>query len=82
MAIKSYLAYPRTGKMPELIRQLSAIPGCEVNAAENRDVLILITETPNQEEDDKLEARLANLSSLATLTLVYGCRSPELLGPK
>lgn len=82
MAIKSYLAYPRSGKLTELIRELSVIPGCEANAAENRDVVILVTETASQEDDEKLEARLHRIPALATLTLVYGCRVPELLGPK
>lgn len=82
MAIKSYLAYPRTGQLADLVKDLSALAGCEVNPSENRDVVILVTETSNQEEEEKLEERLESLPSLANLTLVYGCRTPELLGPK
>ncbi|MDX1984605.1 MAG: hypothetical protein SFV51_30315 [Bryobacteraceae bacterium] len=81
MAIKSYVACPRGGKLNDLISELATIPGCDVTRAGAREVAILVTETTTEEEEEKLEARLAKVRSLQSLTLVYGCSAPELLRP-
>jgi nitrate reductase NapAB chaperone NapD len=72
MSIKSYLVYPRPGLKLELITQLSNLRGCEIIPAENRDVVILVTETPDQLEENELEQRILSLPAVESLNLVCG----------
>jgi hypothetical protein len=51
--IKSYLAYSVTGRRDALARALAALGGCEVIPASNRDVLVLVTDTPDDDAIDK-----------------------------
>ena len=53
MPIKSYLAYSVTGRRDALARALAALGGCEVIPASNRDVLVLVTDTPDDDAIDK-----------------------------
>ncbi len=72
MPIKSYLAYPTDGKRSELSRVLGNIPGCEVIPSQNQYLLILVTDTPNQESEEELEQLLQSVNELKFLALVSG----------
>ena len=72
MPIKSYLAYPAQGKRTELERALNKMPGCDVINAQNRDLLILVTETADKKSEEALETRLEALPELQWLALVAG----------
>jgi len=75
--IKSYLAYSATGRRDALARVLAALGGCEVIPASNRDVLVLVTDTPHEEAERALQAALEALPDLQGLTLVAGLDDPE-----
>ncbi len=77
MPIKSYLAHPHNGKKNELIEALSAIDQCEVVAAQNKEVLVLVTETENMTEEDMLKEKLETIDSLKLLALVSGFNTPQ-----
>ena len=77
MPIKSYLAYPVTGRRDALARTLAALGGCEVIPASNRDVLVLVTDTPHDDAERALQATLDELPDLQALTLVSGLDVPE-----
>lgn len=77
MAIKSYLAHPLTGQKEQLISELAALKNCEIIPAENKDVLVLVTETENDEEDDILKAKIETFTSLKFLALVSGFNTPK-----
>ncbi|MEW7290007.1 chaperone NapD [Aquimarina sp. 2304DJ70-9] len=77
MPIKSYLAHPHNGKKNELIQALSAIDQCEVVAAQNKEVLVLVTETENTTEEDILKEKLETIDSLKLLALVSGFNTPK-----
>lgn len=64
MPIKSYLAHPLEGKKQELINAISAINQCEVIPAENKDVVIVVTETNSKEEEEQLKEELEAVSSI------------------
>ena len=51
MPVFSYLAYPVSGSKEQLLDDLTALDFCEVTSAENEDVLILVTDTPDEESD-------------------------------
>ncbi len=77
MPIKSYLAHPHNGKKNELIQALSAIDQCEVVAAQNKEVLVLVTETDNDSEENLLKEKLETINSLKLLALVSGFNTPQ-----
>ena len=72
MPIKSYLAHPKKGKREELVHSLSKLEECEVILAENNDLIILVTETSNKSQEDKLKEKLETIESLKLLSMVSG----------
>lgn len=80
MPIKSYLAYPATGRRDELAAALGRLRGCQVVPALNRDLLVLITDTPDEAAEAALEAALAALPGLHGLGLVAGLADTEPAG--
>lgn len=76
MPIKSYLAHPHDGKKQELIKALSSLGECEVIPAENKDVLVVVTETETKAAEDTLKQKLETISSLKLLAMVSGFNTP------
>ncbi len=72
MPIMSYLAYASHGKSKELADHLRAIPGCEVTHSENKNVLILVTDTQNDTEEQCLQEKLKTVESLDWLAMTFG----------
>ena len=72
MPIKSYLAHPHLGKKMEVMQTLSSIQFCEVIPAENKDLLILITDTNSNEEEDDLKMLLEAVDDIKLLAMVSG----------
>jgi nitrate reductase NapAB chaperone NapD len=81
MAICSYLVIPRDGRAASLARQLAALPGCDVARAENREVLVLVTETANPEAEAALRERIAGLDEVRSLVLTFGEIDPDASPP-
>ena len=77
MPIKSYLAHAMQGKKDELMKALSAMNQCEVVPAENQDILALVTDTPNEKEEEILKEKIESLKSLKLLSLVSGFNTPQ-----
>jgi hypothetical protein len=78
MPIKSYLAYPQRGRRDELAAALGRLDGCEVHPALNRDLLVLVTDTPDGAAEAALETALAALPALQGLGLVAGLADGEI----
>ncbi len=72
MPIFSYLAYPVKGAFEDLRSDLSALPHCEVMPADQEQVLILVTDTPDENEEKHLQNKLKTMSSLEFLGLTFG----------
>ena len=72
MPIKSYLAHPHQGKKTELMQTLTSLDHCEVIPAENKELLILITDTESNLQEDNLQEQLNTISSIKLLALVSG----------
>lgn len=72
MPIKSYLAHPHQGKKIELLETLSAMDYCEVIPAENKELLILITDTESTHQEEDLQDKLNTVGSIKLLALVSG----------
>lgn len=77
MPIKSYLAHPVQDKMEVLQNKLSQIEACEVIPSKNQDLLIVVTETINEEEEQQLQNKLETIEEIQLLSLVSGFNSPQ-----
>jgi nitrate reductase NapAB chaperone NapD len=77
MAVCSYLVIPEPGRAGPVAGRLAAIPGCEVTAAENRDVLLLVTESDGPEEEKALREELESVPGVMALVLTFGEIDPE-----
>ena len=77
MPIKSYLAHPHEGKKEELLEALAAINNCEAIPAENKDLVILITETETEFEEEQLKAKLETMPSIKLLAMVSGFNTSQ-----
>ncbi|WNH10785.1 hypothetical protein [Thalassobellus suaedae] len=77
MSIKSYLAHPHDGKKTELIEALSSLSNCEVIPAENKDLLIVVTDTNDKLEDENLKEQIEAIDSLKLLAMVSGFDTPK-----
>ena len=80
MPIKSYLAYPAQGRRDALARALGALEGCDALPASTHDVVVLVTDTPDDDAERVLQTRLEGLRELQCLTLVAGLDDPDAVG--
>ena len=72
MPIKSYLVHHKEGKKKVLLEQLNKLSGCEAIPSQNKDVIVLITDTHSKETEKKLEKELEALADIDHLALVSG----------
>jgi hypothetical protein len=72
MPVFSYLAYPKTGAKEQLIRDLAALDYCEATPADNAEILILVTDTPDEDKEKALQKKLKQLKSLESLGMTFG----------
>ena len=77
MVICSYLLIAERGRTASLADRLSALPGCEIARAENRDVLLVVTEAACAEDADALRDRVAAMDGVRALVLTFGEIAPE-----
>lgn len=77
MPICSYLVVPEPGAKACLRERLAGLDGCEVVEAENRDVLILVTETPGLEEEESLRSEVEALDGIEALLFTFGEIDPD-----
>jgi hypothetical protein len=68
----SYIATPVKGNKDQLIHDLSKLKFCEVIPAENRNLVILVTTTPNKDSEQHLQSELKQIKSLESLSMTYG----------
>jgi nitrate reductase NapAB chaperone NapD len=72
MIIHSYLAFAGDGHIGQLSDELASIDGCEVLAAENENVLVLVTEAADENAQKQLEVQLEAIAGLGCLAMVGG----------
>ncbi len=80
MPIFSYLAMPKSGAKEVLCADLAALSHCEVIPSDNQEVVVLVTDTPDETTEDKLQKSLNNLQSLQSLSLAFGYDDQEKQG--
>lgn len=72
MPIKSYILIPHLNQMNALSKKLEGIKEVEIEPSENKQVIVAVTDTPNEDSDKELVTRLEACLELAHLTLVSG----------
>ena len=72
MPVCSYIVYPVSGRMHPLMETLNSMRGCEVTPANNRELLILVTETSSPREEDLLQEQLKQQEDIECLALAFG----------
>lgn len=77
MPVCSYLVIPDPGRTRALADRLNDIAGCEAAPARNRDLLILVTETPGLEEENALRERIEAMDDIRALLFTFGEIDPE-----
>ena len=77
MPIKSYLAHPHEHQKEALVAALTAIENCDIIPAENKDIVVVVTETANKTDDDILKNKIEAISSLKLLVMVSGFNTPK-----
>ena len=76
MPVFSYLAYPKRGAKEQLFKDLAALDYCEAPPAENEEILILVTDTPDEDREKALQKELKSLKSLESLGMTFGHVDP------
>lgn len=77
MPIFSYLAIPQEGARDKLCTDLAALEFCQVIPAENQNVVVLVTDTPDEIIEKKLQKTLKEMQSLQSLSLTFGYDEKE-----
>lgn len=77
MPVCSYVVFPRPGAATRLAEHLAALPGCQVEPADNRDLLLMVTDTPDAEAEHALRDRLESLEDVLGMVLAFGEIDPD-----
>jgi nitrate reductase NapAB chaperone NapD len=72
MPILAYIVTPRSGEKDKLLKELNAMQHCEALSADNADILILVTDTPDTETEKQLEKQLNKIESMESLSMTFG----------
>ncbi|MDH3349265.1 MAG: hypothetical protein OEM02_14340 [Desulfobulbaceae bacterium] len=72
MPILGYITIPQSGAKDRLLAELNDIEFCEAFPAENADILVLVTDTPDKETEEQLQQQLKNIPSLESLSMTFG----------
>jgi len=72
MPVLAYIVSPRAGEKNKLLKQLNGMQHCEAFSADNAEILILVTDTPDKEAEEKLQKQLNSLESLESLSMTFG----------
>ncbi len=72
MPIKSYILHFEKQNKKQLLIDLESISNCEIIRAKNHDVIVLVTDTDNEESDKELYNQLIEVQGVKHLSLVSG----------
>jgi len=80
MPILSYIALPKSGAKNDLLKRLNAFRFCEAFPADNEDIVILVTDTPDKTTEESLQAKLKKLQPLESLSMAFGYNDEKPMG--
>ena len=71
MPIASYLAYPRSGRGRAAAAALGRLPSCEVAPSEDYSLLVVVTDTPDEQANHNLQHTMRALPDVEVLAMVF-----------
>ena len=72
-----YVVLPDPGAVENVAAELDEIQGCQVFPAENRDLLLLVTQTGSFEDDLQLRQAVSEVAGVDALFLTFGEIDPD-----
>ena len=72
MPVFSYLAIPKSGAKEVLCAELASLEHCRIMPADNHEVVVVVTDTPDIAAEKTLQETLTRLQSLQSLSLTFG----------
>ncbi|HBG19554.1 MAG: hypothetical protein A2X81_11285 [Desulfobacterales bacterium GWB2_56_26] len=72
MPVFSYLAIPKSGAKETLCTELANLEHCRIMPADNHEVVVVVTDTPDIATEKVLQETLTGLQSLQSLSLTFG----------
>jgi nitrate reductase NapAB chaperone NapD len=72
MPVCSYVVIPEPGATQAVQERLSSLPGCETVRAENREVILLVTDTNSAAQEEQLRRRVQATPGILTVVLAFG----------
>ncbi|MEP1033501.1 chaperone NapD [Ekhidna sp.] len=72
MPIKSYIIIPQLDQKQSLMDDIAKMEGCEVHPAENKEVLVLVTDVETESEDKLLISQIESNKNIKHISLVSG----------
>ena len=71
MPICGYVVYPVSGKADELRRMLGAMPECAVRVSDQKNVLVMVTDTPDDQREKELQEKLNAIPAIQCLAMTF-----------
>lgn len=72
MPIFSYVVIPENGAMEAMCTDLASLQYCEVIRSDNRDIAILVTDSPDEASEKTLQKQLKNIKTLQSFSMTFG----------
>lgn len=72
MPVLSYIVCPLAGRSTDLVTSVCSLPECELITSDDDNVMILVTETRNDDHETELQAKLEEIDSVALLVMAFG----------
>lgn len=73
----SYVLFAEDGRKDDLVSSLNEFSHCEVQPAEQEEVVLLVSETEDMEAQKDLEDQLDDVSSIKMLAQTFGEIVPD-----
>lgn len=77
MSVRSFLVYVAADARDSVVGTLRNLPACEVLPAENRDVVVVVSEAAGRDEEDAFDEHLAAIPGVLNVALVAGYSDGE-----
>lgn len=72
MPVCSYLVFTRLGQLQQVSEQLDVLPQCSTEKADGGELLMLLTETQSEVEEQALQERFRTMEEIQCLVLTFG----------
>ena len=72
MGVRSFLVYVAPEARDQVAQALASEPSCDVYPADNRDVVVVVTDLEDRDAEDAFDERLAAMPGVLNVALVAG----------